>query len=110
MHGCDVSLEKVSEGEVYHLRKAHNALARIDNSCSVAVVVVDARKRAAVHGLNALDVHVALALLGALMRMCQRPGDVFQDYTSTYVAARAIELAVVPVRRSLCGIVRAMRK
>ena len=100
----------MSEGEVQSMGKAHNALARIDNRRSVAVVVVDARKRAAVHGLDALDVHITLALLGALMRMCQRPGDGFQDNTSTYVAARAIELAVVPVRRSLCGIVRAMRK
>ena len=61
-----MSLEKVSEGEVYQARKAHNALARIDNRRRVAVVVVDARERAAVHGLNALDVHITLALLGAL--------------------------------------------
>ena len=85
-----MSLEKVSEGEVHHARKAHNALARIDNCRRVAVVVVDARERAAVDGLDALDIHITLALLGALMRMCQRAGDAFQDNTSTYVAARTV--------------------
>ena len=84
----------MSEGEVLHARKAHNALARIDNSCSVAVVVVDASERAAVHSLNALDVHITLALLGALTRMCQRPGEgiteILGNNSATYVSARTV--------------------
>jgi hypothetical protein len=75
------------------LSSAHVALAKIKEKD--ATVGVDARERAAVARLDALDVDVPLALGRALVPQFSSAGGESGKEDGAYVAAGTVELAVV---------------